>query len=611
MPGPVIGIDLGTTNSVVAVSDGSSVRILEDDEGEPLTPSVVAFPASGDILVGRPAREQRMVDAKNTVFSIKRLMGLPFLNQQARQAQRRFPFELIEGPDGDIQVETRKGTHSLPEISSYVLRKIRSIARKATGAECTDAVVTVPANFNELQRTATRDAAHIAGLNVLRILNEPTAAALAYGVETGKRERIAVYDLGGGTFDISILMLASDVFQVVATAGDSYLGGDDIDALIADRMAAFFKDKHRVDLKADPQAYERLRLAAEWLKCELSTQQSAVAFVEGIATRRLGGSLDLEFELSQNELTEMCYPLLGRAFDICNEALRMADLRPEQFGKVILVGGSTRSPQVRSMVAEYFGQQPLTSVDADHVVAQGAALQAFSLSEERQKQLAMSKTMLSSAAAPPPVPPRAVPAKRPDAAEAEFDFDFDLDLESPEALPPAPPPPLSGLSPAVKRDAEFEASIFAPSPEANAPPPLTMFSPLLMDVSPRTLGVVAAGGYCHELIERNAPIPTEETSEFTTSQDGQTTVRVPIYQGEGRMIKENQELGAIELLDLRPAPRGQVTISVTFIIDADGTLSVKAKDTTTGKEQSIRINLNAKLSDREVGRLRDRQLEIK
>ncbi|HEX7477916.1 MAG TPA: Hsp70 family protein [Polyangiales bacterium] len=861
MASPVLGIDLGTTNSVVAVADSQRVRVLRDEDGQLLTPSTVSFHPSGQILVGHPARERRLLDAEHTVFSVKRLIGRPYRSAEVRQAAERLPFKLEEGSTGGVVVRAREETYSLPEISSFVLRTLRNIAEQALGQSCVNAVITVPANFNELQRMATRDAGRIAGLNILRILNEPTAAALAYGYRAQTSQRIAVYDLGGGTFDISILELSGDVIEVVATAGDTYLGGDDIDRLIADRMVAQFLAEHHFDLKQDVQAYERVCLAAEWVKCQLSMLESAEATVKEVAYADAGTALDLTFRLSRADLDQMIFKLIGRTFDICEEALRLAGLRPAQLDGVLLVGGQTRTPKVRAMVGEYFGMEPQSSVDPDLVVAQGAALQGYALSAAKPPETARPSARTLSGP-PPSVRPQAAaaaPAAAPDAFDDEptkvasrsdaaaaalgakpSDTPFDdlpttvatrSDSESTKigdapvapALPAAPapapgikstlmgvgskappsaaataaglakppalanviesarqksgparPPPVPtvskpstttlaetpgakagmrpsqmpsarGAGPAVPKTARvpIEAAAFplavddevtqedlpselkaelrptpslvapplpsapttktlAETPKAKAavrasvlpptqpttPPPVSVAqsvpsaavpvapsaasprpalaevrvaaapqpaarmsvskavvasagpsvpqpapvakpSPaaadvaatqsqfpasaraaaplLLLDVTPHTLAVETAGGFCESIIGRNAPIPTEQTRIFSTSQDNQVTVSMRVCQGESRRTDDNQVLGKLDLVGLRQARRGEVSIAVQFMIDADGTLNVKATDRTTGKAQAIKVSLVGAIDDAEIGRMRARQ----
>ena len=377
---PILGIDLGTTNSVVAVAEQNGIRVLADEEGRKLLPSVVSFHPSGDVLVGYSARERRLLDARNTIYSVKRLIGRPYRSEEVERAKTRFAFQFVEGPNGSVQIEARGEQYAIPEISAVVLRQLQHIAERAVGEPLLRAVVTVPASFNELQRSATIAAGKIAGLDVVRIINEPTAAALAYGFTRGSRERIAVYDLGGGTFDLTILQLSGDVFEVLATAGDTFLGGDDVDFVVAEEMADVFLAQHRVDLRADSQAFERLKAAAEWAKCQLSFKDEVQLTIEELAYSNGGTALDLEFTLSRARLDELMRPIVARSFDVCEEAMRIAAVRPEHLDCVILVGGSTRSPLVREMVADYFQRDPLTHVDPDLVVAQGAAIQGFVLS---------------------------------------------------------------------------------------------------------------------------------------------------------------------------------------------------------------------------------------
>ena len=672
----VLGIDLGTTNSVVAVADEAGVRVLPGAEGSNLVPSVVAFHPSGDVLVGYAARERRLLDARNTVYSIKRLIGRPFQSEEVRRARERFPFALCEGPTGGALVQLRGETYTLPEISAFVLRQIRTNAEGALGDECTRAVITVPANFNELQRSATKAAGRIAGLEVLRILNEPTAAALAYGYRRGSRERIAVYDLGGGTFDVTILELAGDVFEVVATAGDTFLGGDDIDVLLADQMAQAFLQHHRYDPKSDPQAYERLRAAAEWAKCQLSAEDAVQLRVEELAYGPSGVSLDLAFAMNRETFEQLVMPLVARTFDVCEEAMRIASVRPTQLDNVILVGGATRMPIVQRMVREYFGREPLGHIDPDLVVAQGAAVQGHALAGMRDTgtgapqplgRVRLKRVTQAEAKAVHPVEPRpaqpafaprdqgparsgsAPPAPPAPLGEASSPSLQDLfedglmhktashlqPLMSPPPIPPppgtfapvhegaAPPPP---PVPAMRGQA---VGVPPPPPRAPAPPAVPAGhappapavvpaaapgqgvaprgAPLLLDVTPHSLAIETVGGYCDPVITRNAAIPVEQTRVFSTGQDNQEVVRVRICQGESRRLAENQELGEIVLTGLRPAPRGDVEVAVTFVLDADGTLGVRARDLTTGREQIIRINLVGGLPEEEIARMRQRQ----
>ncbi len=656
---PAIGIDLGTTNSVVAVARAHGVEVLRDEAGSALVPSVVSFHPSGEVLVGAPARDRRMLDARNTIYSVKRLLGRPFASTEVQRARERFPFQLIEGPSGSVLVEVRGERYALSEVSALLLRELRGFASKRLGGQVQRAVVTVPANFNELQRSATKAAARVAGLEVLRILNEPTAAALAYGYgRSGARERIAVFDLGGGTFDLTILELAGEVFEVVATAGDTYLGGDDVDALVAERMAEVFLEQHRYDPRADAQAIERLRVAAEWLKCQLSERPEALVRVEELAYGPDGVPLDLEFRMARTELERMAQPLLARAFDVCEDAMRVAGLRPTQLDNVVLVGGSTRMPLVRRMVQDYFGSEPLAHIDPDLVVAQGAAIQARALDVRRSAsggRKALGRiTLRRVAAVPKDAPPPAAPlggvveevatgihpgsAPAPGEVRGREDRWSESPPLRPAPAPPVPPPPppeavpseparqlppqppplpqasaaaiLGGGAPAQQppdEPLELDDGQVELLEEAVAPPDV----PLLLDVTPLTLSLETVGGYCEPVIPRNSAIPASETKVFTTAADGQTEVRVRISQGESRRIEENQLLGEIELAGLPPMARGKVQVDVTFVIGADGTLDVQARDRATGQQRAVRVDLLGGLSDEaEIERMRARHEHI-
>ena len=664
MGSPVLGIDLGTTNSAVAVAIDGKVQVLPDAEGNKLFPSVVSFHPSGDVLAGYPARERRLVDASNTIYSIKRLIGRPFKSEEVQRAIGRLPFSFEEGPTGGALVVARGETYTLPEISAFVLRGVRAQAEEALKAPCRRAVITVPANFNELQRSATKAAGRVAGLDVLRILNEPTAAALAYGCGASKgRERVAIYDLGGGTFDITILELAGDVFEVVATAGDTFLGGDDVDVLVADEMVQSFLSQTRYDARNDPQAYERLRAAAEWAKCQLSNTQEVELTVEELAFGDGGASLDLKFVMKRQRLEELSQPLIARTFDVCEEAMRLSGLRPTQLDQVILVGGSTRMPVVRAMVQEYFGRPPLASIDPDLVVSQGAAIQGAQLAGQPEKESAVAgsaigRVALKKVAAPAtgareeqaPKGPAFQP-KRPVPALPTFDM---ARLSIPAAVPPAMPgqrippppgpqggeaafrpmpPPLPAQAPANAQGQEFDVADLpeltlddpgqygmvpleqpagggpAPAPEPQPGEQITMQgqAPLLLDVTPQSLRIETVAGFTEVIIERNAAIPVEQSRLFTTSRDYQDTVRARVCQGESRKLSENQELGVLELQGIRSGQRGKAQIEVTFLLDADGTLKVSAKDMHTGVAETIRINLVGAVQEDEILRMQQRQ----
>ncbi|MEY4510798.1 MAG: hypothetical protein RLZZ450_2920 [Pseudomonadota bacterium] len=652
MGSPVLGIDLGTTNSVVAVATNGKVQVLPDAEGNKLFPSVVSFHPSGSVLAGYPARERRLVDAANTIYSIKRLIGRPYRSEEVRRAHERFPFAFQEGPTGGPLVVARGETYTLPEISAFVLRGVRAQAEEALGEACRRAVVTVPANFNELQRSATKAAGRVAGMDVLRILNEPTAAALAYGCGgASKRERVAVYDLGGGTFDITILDLAGDVFEVVATAGDTFLGGDDIDVLVADDMVASLLAQHRYDGRGDLQAYERLRAAAEWAKCQLSSTEDVELTVEEIGYGAGGAAIDLRFALSRAKLESMTHALLARTFDVCEEAMRLGNVRPTQIDQVILVGGSTRMPSVRAMVAEYFGRQPLVNIDPDLVVAQGAAIQGAALAAQPEAEkaaagstaigrVALRKMPAPTAGLPAEAAAKAGPAFQPKRAPTLLGLSA---LDGAKALPTRGPKlpthtvevepddllPLSTIDADslgaldLLDEIELGSAPLAPAKKAgkhddhgvdlDSQPVLDTIAltdnqaPLLLDVTPQTLRIETVAGFTEVVIERNAAIPVEQSRIFTTSQDFQEAVRARVCQGESRKLNENQELGSLELHGLKPTARGKTKIEVTFVMDADGTLQVRARDMSTGSEQSIRIDLVGAVRADEIARMQQRQ----
>jgi molecular chaperone DnaK len=382
----VVGIDLGTTNTVVACVRGGRVHVLADEQGRRLLPSVVSFHPNGEVLVGHPAKERRVVDAKNTIGSVKRLIGRAWGSDEIRRARQRFPFELKEGPGQGPLVVARGQEYTLPEISAFVLRRAKELAERALGEPVDRAVITVPASFNELQRAATKVAGRVAGLDVLRIINEPTAAALAYGLGRAAKERIAIYDFGGGTFDCTLLDLSGNVFEVLATAGDTFLGGDDLDMAIAERMSEAFLHAHRYDPRSDTQAFERMRVAAELVKIELSTRERAQTRLREVAFGVGGAHLDLDFGMTRDELEMLATPLVERTFAVCQEALSIARQAVSAFDKVILVGGSTRIPLVRRRVEQFFGAPPLDRVNPEEVVAIGAAIQAAALTEVARRR---------------------------------------------------------------------------------------------------------------------------------------------------------------------------------------------------------------------------------
>ncbi len=906
--GAVVGIDLGTTNTVVAVVKDGQASALPDEHGERLLPSVVSFHPSGNVLVGRAAKERRMVDATNTIYSIKRLIGRSWDSEEVRRARERFPFEMREGPGQATLVVARNETYTLPEISAFVLRRAKAIAEASLGEPVDRAVITVPANFNDLQRAATKVAGRVAGLEVLRILNEPTAAALAYGYGKAANERISVYDFGGGTFDITLLDLSENVFEVLATAGNTFLGGDDIDLAIAERMADAFLSAHRYDPRTDKQAFERLRASAEVVKMRLSTEPNVTLTVPEVAHGKGGQSLDLEFSMARGELEALVGPIAEQTFDVCREALGIARLKPDDFDQVLLVGGSTRIPLVRARVEDFFRRPVLGHISPDEVVAIGAAIQAAALTGAERRRGDIPAPPKPARGSRPPGRPRTLPpgerpsrpwephtepygarpriptspglsaddvnaeaprrplvvqppggapsqpsphtqdrgtrprkttgaglapppetvaglgargrmptgpglgpaanearrrmgsvpddtltsasdaaararreaarrsspsvrsrlpsvadagvplpivgtddaghddmtkpageaiappmdeatAERHEVAEELARFSsrhpkvegdrpvmstltsartaaekarratgtsteggvpvYELDeselldegsyagampdtaqirsfaspastdevtqvsnnkrrtgsvvdehmlpipdvpeeeddptAQSPGAAPapnlgtlqlggfgteampaapampaspmmqqaPAPQPPAAQAGPAFGAVGQAPWEVAQPAPQ---PPPQQQpgpAAPLLVDVTPLSLVVETVGGFCDAIIVRNTPVPCEETRAFATAADNQTTVRVRVSQGESNHFSENTLLGEVELAGLRPAPRGQVNISVTFALDTDGILNVRARDAATGQEAVTRVRLVA------------------
>jgi molecular chaperone DnaK len=637
----VVGIDLGTTNTVVASVRGGRVQIIADEQGRRLLPSVVSFHPNGEVLVGHPAKERRAQDAKHTVASVKRLIGRAWNSEEMKRSRQRFAFDLKEGPGQGVLVVSRGQEFTLPEISAFVLRRAREIAERALGEPVDKAVITVPANFNELQRAATKVAGRVAGLDVMRIINEPTAAALAYGMGRTTRERIAVYDFGGGTFDCTLLDLSGNVFEVLATAGDSFLGGDDIDLAIAERMAAAFLRQHRYDPLSDKQVFERLRAAAEQIKVDLSSKERAALTLKEIAFGTGGASLDLDFMMSRSELEVLASPLVERTFAVCQDALRVAQLERNAFDKVVLVGGSTRIPLVRQRVEQFFGQPPLDRVNPEEVVAIGAAIQAAALTEvARRKSIppppAGSRVSMPEREGTPPAPPErgrnqeevtrasVAPAL---IAEAEKLIPGTV-LPARKSMPPGylPAPAPADPDPAAQARIGTGTQRMAamPRPEALVtqpdaapvrfepppppPPPPPAARPVLVDVTPRALIVETAGGWSDVVVQRNAKIPCERTRAFTTSSDMQTVVRLRVAQGEDPIFEANTFLGELEMAGLRAGRRGEVTIEVRFVVDESGTLHVSAKDFGTGREERATLQLVGVAPGEDVQALHARQL---
>lgn len=507
----IIGIDLGTTNSCVAVMEGKDPVVIPNAEGKRTTPSIVAFTEDGERKVGDPAKRQAVTNPTNTVYSIKRFIGTHFKDDGSEVA--RVPYKVVSGPNDTVKVKINDREYTPQEISAMILQKMKKTAEDYLGQEVTRAVITVPAYFNDAQRQATKEAGEIAGLKVERIINEPTAAALAYGLDKNhKDQKIAVYDLGGGTFDISILDLGDGVFEVLSTNGDTHLGGDDFDDVIINWMAEEFKAEEGVDLKADAIALQRLKEAAEKAKIELSSSSQTeinLPYITATAT----GPKHLVKTLTKAKFEQLSADLVRRSMEPCKKALQDAGLSTSDIDEVILVGGSTRIPIIQEEVEKFFGKKPSKGVNPDEVVAVGAAIQGGVLTGD------------------------------------------------------------------VK-------------------------DVLLLDVTPLSLGIETMGSVFTKLIEANTTIPTKKSEVFSTASDNQPAVTIRVGQGERPMFNDNKEIGRFELTDIPPAPRGVPQIEVTFDIDANGILSVSAKDKGTGKEQSIKIQASSGLSDEEIEKMK-------
>jgi molecular chaperone DnaK len=507
---PVIGIDLGTTNSVLATVERGVPRIIANRSGQNLTPSVVAVAKNGKRLVGQIAKRQAITNPEGTALAVKRFVGRKWSDPKIEEIRSRYAYSLEEGEHDDIRIKLGERLFAPPEISAQVLAELKADAEAFFGQSVKRAVITVPAYFNDGQRQATKDAGVIAGLEVLRILNEPTAAALAYGYGKQVAGKVAVFDLGGGTFDISVLEINRGVFEVRSTGGDTFLGGEDFDSRIVEWLVFNFAKEFNTDLRTDRMAMQRLRDAAEKAKCELSTLKEAQVNLPFLFTPKGGGAaLHLQRTITRDKLEELTGDLVERCIEHCRRTLEEAKVQPRELKEVLLVGGMTRMPKVQEAVKKFFGREPSKGVHPEEVVALGAAVQAAALTQS---------------------------------------------------------------------DSEV----------------------LLLDVTPQSLGVAIAGGYTRHLIPKNTTVPTSTSEVFNTSKDGQTTVRIMVLQGEDNLAAKNELLGEFILNGLRPRPRGEVEVEVSFDISAEGIVSVSGKDKETGQKQSITVSASGGLTPEEL-----------
>ena len=507
----VIGIDLGTTNSCVAIMDGAQAKVLENAEGARTTPSVVAFTDEEEKLVGQPAKRQAVTNPENTIFAVKRLIGRNFEDPTVKKDIETAPYKIIKAENNDAWIEAKGNKYSPSQISAFVLQKMKETAEKYLGQTVSKAVITVPAYFNDAQRQATKDAGKIAGLEVLRIINEPTAASLAYGLDKKTNKKIAVYDLGGGTFDVSILELGDGVFEVKSTNGDTFLGGEDFDNTIVNYLLTEFKKESGIDLKSDKLALQRLKEAAEKAKIELSSATQTEINLPFITADKTGPK-HINLKMTRAKLEALVEDLITRTLPPCKTALKDAGLSASEIDEIVLVGGMTRMPKVIEEVKSFFGKDPNKSVNPDEVVAMGAAIQA-------------------------------------------------------------------GVLQGDVKDV------------------------LLLDVTPLSLGIETLGGVSTKLIDKNTTIPTKKSQVFSTAEDNQPAVSIRVLQGEREMAADNKLLGNFELVGIAPAPRGVPQVEVTFDIDANGIVSVSAKDKGTGKEQKIQIQASGGLSEEEINKM--------
>jgi len=526
-----LGIDLGTTNSVAAIATPTGVEFILGSRGERVHPSIVTFPASGGVVVGTDAKRFRLSEPEHVIYSAKRFMGQNMRAPQVQLALTGVHYKVAEGPNQQPLVVVRDRRMTIPEVSSQVLLHLKRAAERQLGTQVKEAVITVPANFTDSQRQATKEAGRLAGLEVLRLINEPTAAALAYGFGRDRDQVIAVYDFGGGTFDVSLLRIDGELFEVLASDGDFFLGGDDLDRTLADHLATECTHVLGVDPRSSTALMMKLMMGAEAIKVHLSDNDAAEGEIEGLDLPD-GSTARLPFSLARDQFEELISGYVERTMEVTRQVLAAADIEPRMVSEVLCVGGSTRIPLVRRQLAEIFDREPNIAINPDEVVAQGAAIQAGSLTGNLSAGTGMGARDAVATAGHSPLSSGAI------------------------TLPETP----------AKR-------------------------PVLMDVNPATLAIHTVGGFAERLLDKNAPIPIERTRIFTTSRDNQTRVEIACCRGEKRRYSENEPLGTLLLDGLAPRPRGDIKIEVKFRVDADGILHVHASDQKSGKRQEARLHV--------------------
>jgi len=621
----VLGIDLGTSNSVVSVMLEGQPIVIPDAAGNRIHPSLVYFFEDGSTVIGNDARPFLMKDPAHTVYSAKRLIGRPFDSPELRVVIGSFPFKIVSSGDGAPRINIYGAMHPPEGISARVLLHLKEIAENYLGMSVSKAVITVPANFDEGQRRATKRAGELAGLEVLRLINEPTAAALAYGHGQNRREKVAIYDFGGGTFDITILEIRDNVFQVLSTAGNSYLGGDDFDNRLVQSMLTAFEKQYGYDLSNEEVIIQRLKNVAQNIKHRLSEQDLVTARVSEMVPGTLT-ELELEFSLSRDAFNKRCREIVEQSLQTCEEALQVAGMQRAEIDHLVLVGGTTRIPLVGQRVREFFNREPVAGINPDEVVSVGAAIFGASMVETDDA---------------PEVIAHATPVSHMDhMVDDEWIEELDYDDEDTGVHHQPGPPPMRGGRPSVPARSDWEDSggtnqwrqggaspsdysddspfeghgYHAPPAQGFAPPNQPQAqqqyaqqqvpqrqqyqaparqqqAPLLIDVTPHALGIATVGGVMDIIIERNGSLPLARTRQFSTSRDNQTRVVLPIYSGNSRRIEENAQLGVLELDNIPPGPREEVQIEVQFEVDTNGMLSVRATDLRTGMNQIARVSI--------------------